>query len=229
MKLIDCELRPGKVLKVVNSQGAIKATAIGLFSDEDDPDLLPPIIPFILTSPTAFAAPHEGDKIWVWYCKNNPQELFYTFRADIGESNINSSTLGNDYKDIEIGMKRSSEKGNVDVQYNDDDGYSITNSDSKFCIDNKEHDIHLDHAEGPAVSISKDSISLGKDGKSQYSAVCGEELLKCIGDIKSIFEAIKQAAMGSPYTIAIGTAMTPALSKLQNCEYILSNIVTLEK
>lgn len=229
MKLSECEVRPGVVLKVINSTGEIKASVVGIFSDEDDPDLLPPIIPFFLISPTSFSAPHEGDKIWVWSFRSNPQELFYTFRADIGENNINSSTLDNDYKDIEIGMKRSSEKGNIDVQYNDDDGYSITNSDSKFRIDNNEHDIHLEHAEGPAVSISKDGISLGKDGKSQYSAVCGEELINTLNDIKSVFEAIKQAAMGSPYTIAIGTAMTPALSKLQNFNNILSKIVTLEK
>lgn len=227
MKLGLCEVRPGKVLKVVNNYGAIKASAQGIFSEEDDPDLLPPIIPFLMMSPTAFSQPHEGDDVWVWHFSNNPQELFYTYRCNVGD--VNSDQLDNEYQDAEIQMKRKSDKGDINVCYTDDDGYTIDNSKSKFNIDNENHDIHMNHAEGTGVSITKDGISLGTDGGSEYKAVCGEELIKSLNDIKDILNAIKTAAMSDPHTTPIGTAMTPLLPKLENFKNMLSNKVTLDK
>ena len=81
---------------------------------------------------------------------------------------------------------------------------------------------------GKALSISNDGISLGKDGGSKYKAVCGEKLIENLNDIKNIFTAIKDAAMGNPYTTPIGVAMTPLLSKLNNFKQMLSEVVTLE-
>lgn len=227
MRLAECDLRPGKVLKVIDNYGTIKASALGIFSEEDDPDLLPPVIPFILTSPTSFSMPHEDDLVWVWYSPDNPQELYYTFRANT--SKLNGDTLDNEYQDVEIQMKRKSDNGDIQVIYNDDDGYTISNSDTKINIDNKDHDIHITHKDGTVVSITKDSISLGKKGGSQYKAVCGEKLIDSLNDIKNVLNAIKNAAMGNPYTTTIGSAMTPLMSKLENFKQMLSDVVTLEK
>ena len=227
MRLDQCDVRPGKVLKVIDNYGSIKASVPGLFSEEDDPDLLPPITPFIISSPTSFSMPHEGDYVWIWYFWDNPQELLYSFRCNTQK--LNGNSLNNEYKDVEISMKRKSDKGDINVEYNNDDGYTINNADTKINIDNDKHDIHINHADGNSVSISKDSISLGKDGKSEYKAVCGEELVKCLNDIKTTFDTIKTSAMGSPYTSHIGTAMNPVMAKLNNFEKILSNLVTLEK
>lgn len=227
MKMMACDIRPGKVLKVVNNYGAIKASAQGLFSEEDDPDLLPPIIPFIMPSSTAFSQPHEGDAVWVWYFANNPQELVYTYRLDVKESN--SDQLDNEYQDAEIQMKRTSDKGKINVYYTDDDGYTIDNSDSKINIDNDKHDIHIKQSGGNSISVTQDGISLGKDGGSQYKAVCGEDLIKSLDDIKDILNAIKTAAMGNSYTTPIGRAMDPLMPKLDDFKKMLSNKVTLEK
>ena len=222
-----CDIRPGKVLKVIDNYGTIKASAQGLFSDSDDPDLLPPIIQFIIPSSTSFSMPHEGDNIWVWYFSNNPQELLYTFRSNAQANN--SDQLDNEYKDVEIQMKRTSDKGDILVDYNDDDGYTINNSDTKINIDNDKHDIHIVHTDGTSISVTKDGISLGKDGGSQYKAVCGEKLIESLDDIKNILNAIKSAAMGNPYTTPIGTAMTPLMPKLEKFKQMLSDTVTLEK
>lgn len=229
MRLNGCELRPGEVLKVENAYGVIKASCIGVFSNQDDPDLLPPIYPnsFVMLSPTQFAQPHVGDKIWVWLFDDNPQELYYTYRADVQPNN--EGELNNEYDDIEIQMKRTDDNGEISVGYNNSDGYTINNHGSKINVDNENGDVHLSHKDGAAVSISKDKISLGKDGESQYKAVLGEELINVLNDIKSTFETIKNAAMGSPYTTHISTALTPAISKLNNFDKILSEMVTLQK
>lgn len=227
MRLSDVDLRPGKVLKVIDNYGTIKASAQGIFSEKDDPDMLPPVIPFIITSTTSFSMPHKDDLVWVWYNPDNPQELFYSFRCNTQK--LNGGTLDNEYPDVEVQMKRKSDNGEISVEYNDDDGYTVNNSDSKFNIDNKEHDIHINHKGGTSVSITKDNISLGKDGGSQYRAVCGEKLIDSLNDIKNILSAIKEAAIGNPYTMQIGTAMTPLMPKLENFKQMLSDLVTLEK
>jgi hypothetical protein len=227
MRMAMCDIRPGVILKVVDNYGTIKASAQGIFSEEDDPDLLPPITQFILPSSTSFSMPHEGDNVWVWHFEDNPQELLYTFRGNT--QNLNGDELDNEYKDVEIQMKRKSDNGEIQVSYNDDDGYTVDNSGSQINIDNKDHEIHLKCKGGKEVSINKDGISLGKDGGSKYKAVCGEELIKSLDDIKNVLNAIKDAAMGNPYTMPIGTAMTPLLPKLNTFKKMLSNVVTLEK
>ena len=100
---------------------------------------------------------------------------------------------------------------------------------SEINIDNDKHDIHIVHTDGTGISVTKDGISLGKDGGSQYKAVCGEKLIESLDDIKNILNAIKSAAMGNPYTTPIGTAMTPLMPKLEKFKQMLSDTVTLEK
>src|SRR5574344_137527 len=87
MKLPDCEIRPGTVLAVCNNYGTIKASCCGLFSPEDDVDLLPPVYPLIKTSITSFCEPQIGDLIWVWINTTNPPELFYTYMGDAVDNN----------------------------------------------------------------------------------------------------------------------------------------------
>ena len=216
-------------MQVVDSYGTIKASCVGLFAESDDPDLLPPIMPnpFTSLSPTQFAQPHEGDPVWVFIFSDNPQELFYSFRNEVKYQN--EKILNNDYKDIEILLKRSDDDGETLVEYNDSDGFSIKNHDSGFNIDNENQDLHLSHKNGTTVSIGDKKISLGKDGESQYKAVCGDDLVRVLNDIKSTFEVVKTAAAGSPYTAHLATALTPAIGKLTNFERILSEVVTLQK
>ena len=227
MRMAMCDIRPGVVLKVVDNYGTIKASAQGIFSEKDDPDLLPPITQFIIPSATSFSMPHEGDSVWVWYFEDNPQELLYTFRSNT--QNLNGDELDNDYKDVEIQMRRKSDRGDVKVSYNDDDGYTVDNGGSRINIDNDRHEIHIACKDGKEISVTKDGVSLGKDGGSKYKAVCGEDLINSLDDIKNILEAIKNAALGNPYTIPIGMAMTPLLPKLNTFKNMLSNVVTLEK
>lgn len=43
MELSQGHIRPGRVLNVEDEKGIVKASCCGLFSDQDDPENLPPI------------------------------------------------------------------------------------------------------------------------------------------------------------------------------------------
>ena len=234
MNLKTAEMRPGKVLKVLDSKGTIKASCVGYFSEEDDPDKLPPVIPWPTASRTAYTAPQVGDLLWVVIFHDNPLALFYMFRRD---SEDNDSELSNNYKDVEIQMKRTDpndrSKPVMEVSYNSDDGYKIANggdSATVFQIDNNtEHDVHINHSSGTSISIQKDKISLGTDGQSKYSAVVGEPLCDALSKICSAIEAMLNAC-NTPQTAPLKTALAQLQIAKSSCSksMILSKKVSLE-
>ena len=66
MKLVNGILRPGEILEVLEN-GKIKASAPGLFTEEDK-DLNPPIMPFwelMGGHANTFSTPIVGDEIWL--------------------------------------------------------------------------------------------------------------------------------------------------------------------
>lgn len=226
MRLDLGEIRPGKVLQVIDNYGHIKASCVGIFSEQDDPDLLPPMSQFFKISSTQYSQPHVGDDIYVFIFADNPQLFLYVFRGDVAMNN--GSELDNEYDDAEILMKRKTNNGEVRVAYDSDNGYDIGVNDSHINIDN-DSNIHIVHKSGKAISITDDGISIGKDGESMYSAVCGEELVKVLKDIKALLNTIKTSSAGNPQTAHISTAMTSQLATLSNFDKILSKIVTLQK
>ena len=79
MKLVNGEIRPGIVLEVLDEYGTIKGSCLGVFSDEDDPAMLPPIQQWPTSSGSSFNQPKVNDPIWVLFFNDNPQELFSLF------------------------------------------------------------------------------------------------------------------------------------------------------
>jgi len=225
MNMRECEIRPGKVLKVVDNYGTIKASCVGMFVESDDPDLLPPVYQLFRSSLSQFSQPHEGDPIWVLTFKDNPQELAYIFRGDVRSENPG---LKNEYSDVEIQMRRTTDGADVEVSYNDSDGYNIYNHGTSLNIDN-DGNIHICHKNGTTLSVTDSGISLGTDGESQYKAVCGEELVKLLNKFKEVLTSIKTAASSSPYTTTIANGMTGPLASLDGFDSILSGKVTLDK
>lgn len=225
MRLETCEIRPGKVLQVIDNYGRIKASCVGIFSEQDDPDLLPPMSQFFKISSTQYSQPHVGDDIYVFVFADNPQLFLYVFRGDVAVNN--GEELDNDYEDSEILMKRQTENGEIRVAYDSDNGYDIGVNDSHINIDN-DSNIHIVHKNGTAISITDDGISIGKDGESMYSAVLGEELVKSLNDIKTCLQTIKTAAAASPYTTQISNALASQIPTLK-FDNILSDLVTLQK
>ena len=81
MRLSNAILRPGKVLEVVDANGTIKVSAPGLFSDQDDPKLLPPVTPLLLLHSNQYSTPIVGNEVWVLNFTDNTQQLYW-FRKD---------------------------------------------------------------------------------------------------------------------------------------------------
>ena len=75
------ELLPGTVVQVVdNEKGIVKRTAPSMFSVDDDPEVLPPIIPFAPSGHLgSVSTPEEGDLVWIVVDNSNSQMIYYIF------------------------------------------------------------------------------------------------------------------------------------------------------
>ena len=66
-----------KKLYEVDEKGIIKASVCGLFSDQDEPENIPPIYQFPLGGANNFSSPKKDDEVWVMFFDDNPLDLFY--------------------------------------------------------------------------------------------------------------------------------------------------------
>lgn len=226
MRLACGEIRPGKVLEVLDEYGTIKGSCLGIFSDEDDPNLLPPIQQWPTTSCTSFNQPKVNDPIWVLSFSDNPQELFYTFQADI--HNSSSHILGSKPKDAQILASRDSDLGKAQLYYTSDDGWKMMKDDSRIQID-KDNDIEIskDDLEERSIKVDDDGVFLGDKGKSQ-PAVLGEDLQDCLTSIYNALQALSESLKGNPYTSPAAPALDSKLPSIYNkINKILSKTVNV--
>ena len=81
-----------------DEKGIVKASCCGLFSDQDDPEKLPPIYQFPLGGANNFSLPKKDDELWVMFFDDNPMELFY-IRKDNFPENL-QDILSKKYKEV---------------------------------------------------------------------------------------------------------------------------------
>lgn len=227
MKLSECEIRPGIVLEVTDEHGTVKAACAGVFSEEDDPAMLPPVYPFMQSSSSSFNQPHPNDLIWVWTFKDNPQELFYTFRSDTrGQS---SGILGGKPKDSQILACRDAGFSKSQLYYSTDDGWVMQNDSASMKID-PEMNISMSKSDRHrTVEINDDGISLGSSGKSAEPAVLGDHLVSALKKLAACLSATAESMMINPYTAQAGAKLKSGLSAFESAtEQILSKNVTLD-
>lgn len=173
MRLQNAEIRPGFVLKVVDDYGTVKASVTGVFSEEADPETLPPIYPFMSLSRGTFSHPKENDPIWVFMTRDNPQELLYVRQANLPDQL--SDTLDNSYEDVEVLMRTESGTGYAQVLYDTDEGLIVQNDDSSMVI-NKDGDVTISkNGSHRTIEINSDGISIGSSGKSSEPALLGDK------------------------------------------------------
>lgn len=226
MKLINGEIRPGVVLEVVDEYGTIKGSCLGVFSDEDDPALLPPIQQWPSSSGSSFTQPKVNDPIWVLFFKDNPQELFYFFQADT--KNRTSHILGNKPKDVNVISSVDSNLGKAQLYYSSDDGWKMSKEDSRVQID-KDNNITLEKEDlqNRKVAIDDDGVFLGEKENSQ-PAVLGNDLQDCLTKIYNALQALQIDLAGSPYTEPASVGLGEKLPAIYNqINKILSNTVNL--
>ena len=224
MELQKCILRPARVVKVLD-RNVIKVSAPGLFSTTDDPDLLPPVYPFLELTKNSFSELVVGDEVWLLSVQDNPQELFWIRKPDYDMGMEDKAVNGN----LEILSRRESGASWAEIFFSDGTGWIIRN-DSSYIGINKDGDITLSVlGNHKTIEINKDGISLGSKGTSAEPAVLGDKLTDVLDYISLIFDTLADVAGQNPYTVPIAliiNTMKPILDK--KIEKICSSYVTLD-
>lgn len=191
MKLQECDIRPGFVLQVVDNYGTIKASVTGVFSEESNPDLLPPVYQFGQLHRGAFSKPKENDPIWVIVNRSNPQELVYIRQNDLhGQL---ADILDNGYEDVEVLMRTESGTGYAQILFNTDDGLILQNDSSSITI-KPDGTINLTTGDPhKTLEINSDGISLGSEGTSAEPAVLGDKTEDALNKLWDCINAVVMA------------------------------------
>ena len=215
MNLSECEIRPGEVVKIVNNYGKIKASSPGLFSVDDDPDLLPPCIPFIQLNASSFSSVKIGDPIWIIRDRSNTQLFFYIKIFQL-PSDVKTNIL-NDSQDKDILFYRDTDNGIYQIFFNGEI-IKLTHDDAYIAID-KDNNINISNGDPDrTISISSDCICLGKksgDTKQAKPVAYGDEVENCLNQIYDILNELKSLASANTYTYNLTTAFLtlPQLEK----------------
>lgn len=224
MKLYHGILRPGKILSV-EPQGIIRASAPGLFSEEDK-DKLPPVYPFYgicSNHANTYSSPVVGDEVWVLNFSDNPRQLYW-FRKD-KYTDINSDILGDG--NVEILCNRKLDGGNASIYFTDGTGWMFSLGGS-FINMTSNGNIIIKSNDGKILDVNS-GISLGSEGQSSHSACYADECIKVFNNIADILSKVQTAAMGSPYTTNIGNALSGASNTIKSsAKNIESTVVTLD-
>ncbi len=218
MDLSQGTMRPGRVIEVLEN-GCIKVEAPGLFS-EVDKETLPKVMPFF-TGTNSFSSLKVDDDVWVLNFDDNPLQLYW-FRKDPVDLN------GLNTKNLEILCRRKTNTGWASIYFNDGSGWVINKDNSKVQI-RKDGSIMLDSGSPYGKIDVTDGISLGREGKSSHPASLGDEVQKCLEEIISALEIIRQSSNMSAYTKPIGVALQGIPEKLKKISAGVCSVnVTLE-
>ena len=211
MKLNRGTMRPGQVMKVLED-GSIKAFASGLFSRHDDPEKLPPVLPFFFGShANAYSSPLEYDEVWILNFDDNPQQLYWIRKDKMPENN--KDIMGEE--NVEIICNRETGSTWAVIYFSDDSGWIIRRDETTIQLRPNGSILLKTPYDHRTVDINSESISLGSEGKSEHPAVYGDVLTELLENVQTALELTKQAAGGSPYTkpIEIALGMYPAKIK----------------
>jgi len=227
MQMSQAHIRPGRVLSIEDNKGTIKCCCCGLFSDQDDVSLLPPVFPFPLGGAHNFSSPSVNDEIWVMFFNDNPMELFYLRKDNFSEHL--QDLLNKNYKQVEVLASRETAAGMIQLYFADGEGWIIRNEDSVIQM-RKDGSILLDAGSAHRkIEISDNGISLGTEGGSAHTCAYGDSTVSTLRTLNSMLKAISDAAKGSPYTISIGVAIDALQSKFESSlDEIESPHVTLD-
>lgn len=240
MKLLNADLRPGTVLEVLDNIGTIKASAPGLFNEEDL-EFLPPVRPMGFGGSNNFTTPKVGDDIWLLSFTDNPEELRWwrrdNYAGNNGKFNMSGSKstkksgggLIQEQANVEVLSSRESGTGWATVYFSDGTGWIVQNVNSIIQID-KDGNITLTNGQPHGtIEINDNGISLGSEDKSAHPCPYGDKVAELFDSVIGTLNKIAIAAQGSPYTAAIATAIQKDVPTYQNnSQFINSNYVTLD-
>jgi hypothetical protein len=242
MKLSKGTIRPGQVLQVLEN-GVVKASAPGLFNFADDPEKLPPIMPwFIGGNSYTFSQPKQYDEIWIMNFEDNPQQLYW-FRKDKFVNCVNLLEGGDlpgpladqgvpaplTEENVEILCNRDMNGDWCTLYFSDGSGWVISKSDSIIQI-RPNGTIQLNIGfDKRVIDITPKGISLGSPDVSAHSAAYGDVVAEIFNGFLALLKQIQMAAQPNPYTAAIATVLSANLPALEKkIPNVVSPHVTLE-
>lgn len=225
MKLQKGTIRPGTVTTVFDN-GNIKASAPGLFSFIDDPEKMPPIMPWQIGSGcNSYTKPLVGDSVWIMNFSDNPLQLYW-FRKDIASEcdNIDFSE-----KNVEVLCNRDMDGEWATIYLSDGSGWIISKGESIMQI-RKDGSIQLNTGfKHRVIDINTQGISLGSEGKSAHPAVYGDVLGDILTLLVATLKRVQMVATPNPYTAAIGSILSVSLPSIESkIDKIMSPHVTLD-
>lgn len=225
MKLNKATIRPGIVLEVLEN-GCIKASAPGLFSFVDDPNNLPPIMPwFIGNTSNAFSKPLQYDEVWIMNFSDNPRQLYW-FRKDRIE---NGENIPMNEENVEVLCNREVGGDWATIYFSDGSGWVIAKGESFIKI--RPNGSIVFNADSPnrCIDINGKNISIGSEGESAHPAAYGDEIENVLMSLCNLLNGVATKAMANPYTVAIGTELFAKLPKIvKQIPNISSQHVTID-
>jgi hypothetical protein len=224
MKLSNAILRPGKVLEVVDANGTIKVSAPGLFSDQDDPQLLPPVTPLLLFHSNQYSTPLVDDEVWVLNFTDNTQQLYWFRKDNYIENNKDIQEEVN----VEVLCSRESGAGWATIYFSDDSGWYIKN-DKTFIQLDPDGNIKLKNPNAHrCIEINSNNISIGSEGESAHPACFGDITADLLWKIYMTFNALKTASAANPMTAHLGAAINMVGDWSGDISKIKSGHVTID-
>lgn len=228
MKLKHGTMRPGKVMQVLE-KGQIKASAPGLFSDQENPDNLPPIYPFFGFHSNAFSSLKKDDEVWVLNFKDNDRQLHW-LRKDNYNKCLDGFPTTEEDQNVEVIVNR--EYGDstwATIYFSNGDGWVIKEDESIINIRSDGSILLKSNSEKGVIDLYKGGVSIGAEGGASDNAMLYSEWDKWLkNDLCGALTAFSTALKANPYTMPAGTALDELIPKLQASGMnIKSNYVTL--
>ena len=226
MRLDKGTIRPGTVLEVFED-GTIKATAPGLFSFIDDPDKLPPIMPwFIGSNSNAYSKIRQYDEVWIMNFTDNPLQLYW-FRKDAVTTNSENIPIGEE--NVEIVCNREVGGEWCSIYFSDGSGWVISKGKSTIKIRPDGSIMMSADMPNRCIDINGKNISIGSEGESAHPAAYGDKTEEVLREICKVLSGIGWSSVLNPYTSHIGYKLMmemPAISK--KISEISSDHVTID-
>lgn len=227
MRLFNGTIRPGSVMEVLEN-GNIKASAPGLFNFGDDPEKMPPIMPwFIGSNCNAFSKLKKHDEVWIMNFDDNPRQLYW-FRKDRLDKQDNLKEVLTE-QNVEILCNRDVAGEWCSLYFSDGSGWIMSKDESIIQID-QNGNILLDTGFSKrCIGISPESISLGAKKCASHPAAYGDGVVNAFLALVSVLKQVQMAATPNPHTTPIATVLANSIKTIEDAlPKIVSSHVTLE-
>ena len=212
-------IRPGKVLEVVEGgKGTIKVSAPGLFSAEDETELLPPVYPWPFGQhANSYSCPKVDDEVWVMNFQDNPLQLHWV-RKDFFEENNAELPLDDETQNLEVIVNREFDDSKWAMLYfSNGDGWMMRKGEDGLINIREDGSILLKtNFDKRIIDICKDSIALGSEGKENDSAMLYGAWKDWANEIvNQLRTTLTTAASANPYTANLAPAFQQVALTIQ--------------